>query len=56
MSVCIYCAVRKNEPAPFAGPEHSYDFIKQEIRRPVWIPELTGFLKYTPGDREGLLY
>src|ERR1044072_4923889 len=31
MSVCIYCAVRKNEPAPFAGPEHSYDFIKQEF-------------------------
>ena len=56
VSVRIDCAVRKNDPAPFAGPEHSDDFVAQEIRRPIRVPEFTGFLKDTPSNREGLLY
>jgi hypothetical protein len=56
VSISVDCAVGKNESAPFSALHHTDDFIKQEVRRPIHVPEITGFLKNTPGNLEGLLY
>jgi hypothetical protein len=46
----------KDEPAPFATPQHADDLIKKKIHGPIRLPEFTSSLKDTPSNLEGLLY
>ena len=56
---CRYASIAQFERTSLRRSPHlniADDFIQEEIRRPIRVPEFTGFLKDTPSNREGLLY